>query len=266
MSTVFQGRLYCLPGIQVLDRDIDSSDCSGFYRMRLDGSIRYVDIAAGVFNDPYDILLQLPIADLRNLKEPWTNALVIKAGHEVRGVKIEPYAVAIKGWHDVYVEQDSLETVRSLNERVDEVKYGSGFAIAKRARFDIEIPSIKQETLLYKVLHGCHIGPRFLGHLTEGGRIRGLLIEKVEGSHAGIDDYDACEAALQNLHSTGWLMGDTNRHNFIVSDSDVKSVTLIDFEAAKAITNPILPMEELGNLKKQLMDDSGKGGGWQKMK
>jgi aminoglycoside phosphotransferase (APT) family kinase protein len=73
------------------------------------------------------------------------------------------------------------------------------------------------------------ISPAFFGHLTEDGGVMGMLIEKLEGRMARIEDISACEAIVRWLHTLGIVHGDLNRHNFVV-DEQSGVVGLIDFE------------------------------------
>lgn len=49
----------------------------------------------------------------------------------------------------------------------------------KLARLDWEIQYIENETTAYRRIDGHAIGPRFLGHLTEDGRVIGFLMERI---------------------------------------------------------------------------------------
>ncbi|KAB8277879.1 hypothetical protein BDV30DRAFT_204453 [Aspergillus minisclerotigenes] len=61
--------------------------------------------------------------------------------------------------------------------------------IAKFARFAWEIQYIEDETTAYQWINGHDIGPRFLGHLTEHGRVIGFLMEGITNArHAGLQD------------------------------------------------------------------------------
>ncbi|BDD61734.1 hypothetical protein MAP00_006762 [Monascus purpureus] len=76
--------------------------------------------------------------------------------------------------------------------------------VAKFARFYWEIQYLENETTAYQWIDGHDIGPRFLGHLVEDGRVIGVLIERVRNArHAGIEDLEVCQKALSRLHSWG---------------------------------------------------------------
>lgn len=69
----------------------------------------------------------------------------------------------------------------------------------------------------------------FLTHLTENGRMIGLLLEKLEGEFASTDDIPACEEARRRLYLMGMVLGDVNLYNFIFDGSKTR-VQLVDFE------------------------------------
>jgi predicted Ser/Thr protein kinase len=131
--------------------------------------------------------------------------------------------------------------------------------IAKIARFEWEIPRIEQETRAYQLLEGSGLAPRFLGHVHENGRIMGFLLEKIEGRPASIQDLSACETALRALHKLGYVHGDVNRYNFLVTEEGAK---LLDFESLQESASPESMSTELENLRAELVDESGRGGGF----
>lgn len=120
----------------------------------------------------------------------------------------------------------NLEESRSASNDVE--------VIAKIARFDWEVPRIERETRIYELLHQSpaeDLAPRFLGHLHEGGRIMGFLLEKIPGrTHASIEDLHDCESTLKSFHALGLIHGDVNRYNFLVGKN---SVQLTDFETSE---------------------------------
>ena len=118
-------------------------------------------------------------------------------------------------WHPEHVDCLSLDRVRLLAMSVFEctrkdyyqpLAPGTTF-IAKIARFDWEIPRIERETQVYHLLHETGIALRFLGHIHEGGRVIGFLLEKLDGHPAGIEHLTSCEHSLDRLHRLGLLHG-----------------------------------------------------------
>ena len=136
--------------------------------------------------------------------------------------------------------------------------------VAKFARFLWETPYFASETAAYAWLKDSGIGPRFLGHLTEGknGRVIGFLLEHISlARFAGLDDLEACQKALGKLHGLGILHGDVNRYNFLVQgEGEEKSVTMIDFEAAQRVNDLDALQAEYKSLSEKLADESGLGG------
>lgn len=87
----------------------------------------------------------------------------------------------------------------------------------------------------------------------------GFLLERLEGRFASGQDLNVCEAALRKLHGLGLLHGDVNRYNFIVTQEGVK---LLDFERAQENASPESMSKELKGLRAELVDESGRGGGF----
>lgn len=131
--------------------------------------------------------------------------------------------------------------------------------IAKIARFEWEIPRIERETRAYQLLEGSGLTPRFLGHIHENGRIMGFLLEKIEGHPASIQDLGNCETSLEKLHELGFLHGDVNRYNFLVTEDGVK---LLDFERLQENASPESMHKELESVRVELIEESGRGGGF----
>lgn len=130
---------------------------------------------------------------------------------------------------------------------------------AKIARFEWEIPRIERETRAYRLLEGSGLAPAFLGHVHENGRVIGHLLEKVKGSSASIQDLRKCEAALEKLHKLGLTHGDPNRFNFLVEANEAK---LVDFERTQENSSGESMRKELEGLPAELVDHSGRGGGF----
>ncbi|KAH8928172.1 hypothetical protein BT69DRAFT_1316474 [Atractiella rhizophila] len=157
----------------------------------------------------------------------------------------------------------SLKRVKQLTTLVSEVVLDSTTYIAKFAHFEWEIPQVEQETqAAYQLLEGCKFIPQFIAHIHEDGCVIGFLLEKLVGHAASIEDLDACQAILKKLHALGLLHGDVNRNNFVVL-SERRGIKLIDFEHFLQYPNPKQMQEELEKVPIELIDNSGRGGGWQ---
>lgn len=130
--------------------------------------------------------------------------------------------------------------------------------------FGWDISRIERETVAYFRLDQHRnarvppLAPSFLAHLTENGRVIGMLLEKLEGEFATIDDLSACEEALCTLHRLGMTHGDVNRYNFIL-DRSKERAQLIDFEHA-APYEESEAFAELQSLATELAESTGRGG------
>ncbi|KAK3337777.1 hypothetical protein B0T19DRAFT_413497 [Cercophora scortea] len=105
--------------------------------------------------------------------------------------------------------------------------------LAKFTEFPELTPYLEAETAAYQWVEGTDIAPRFLGHLTEEGRVIGFVLEYIENARAaGPGDLAACQSVLKKLHALGIKHGNINNRNFLVRDHD-GTVILLDFEMAK---------------------------------
>ncbi|EEY18551.1 conserved hypothetical protein [Verticillium alfalfae VaMs.102] len=146
-------------------------------------------------------------------------------------------------WHPVSVDCLELERSKQLTVSAFEVITPSSIptfdasspttVIAKIARFKWEVPRTEQETIAYQLLDGSGLVPRFLAHIHENGRIMGFLLQKLEGRHASIHD--------------------------LMQEDGIK---LLDFENFQENASPGLMQKELENLSDQLVEESGRRGGF----
>lgn len=234
-----------------------------YCRILFDGQrIKYVCIDPGVYDQsvmdsPFLLLEHLP---LHPSPASWNSARIKKSpnGEIIAIFKHKDLPEVTTIWHQNLVDTLSLNDIRKRNNQVSEVAYGSGTAVSKIARFHWEIGYLERETHIYSLIDGHGIGPRFLGHVTDGmqGRVIGLLIEKLEGRHAGIGDIVACQEVLKKLHSLGMTHGDVNRYNFLVTATGAR---LIDFEDTKPGANAEEMEKELNSLEEQLVEETGRG-------
>lgn len=99
---------------------------------------------------------------------------------------------------------------------------------------------------------------RFLGYLTEDGRVIGFVMERIfNARHAGPEDLESCHQTLSQLHRLGVLHGDTNRFNFLIRGS---RAILIDFDRARKCGDQDALLKEFENLPGRLQDPSMRGG------
>lgn len=253
--------------IEVLSQEI--SDDSGSYRIRAGQRVHYVTIATNVFDDdtmcrPHLLIPQLP--DF--LDNKWTRMEVIRMpdGSLSSELSHEPLPAVEMTWHLETIDVLSLEIVKRHRSGVHEVLYSGLPAIGKIACFDWQIPRIEHETFTYSVVEEYRepgdpvITPTFLGHVTENGRVIGMLLEKLEGDSASMDDLPACREALKNFHLMNMVHGDVNRYNFIVDRSKKPvHVQLVDFEHAEPYEES-KALLELQSLLSELAETTGRGG------
>ncbi|PYI11281.1 hypothetical protein BO78DRAFT_393246 [Aspergillus sclerotiicarbonarius CBS 121057] len=256
----------------ILSMEVDDDDSfESEYRLRIGTQVRYLKISPQTFDRdtlsfPLQSLPALPWSDEWTVAHIWRD----KASSALKtSLSNRPLAGVKCQWHLTLVNCLELKRTKLLTAMAFEaVSHSSLFPptfqgpdtiIAKMARFEWEIPRVERETRAYQLLEGSGLTPRFLGHVHENGRIVGFLMEKIEGRPASIQDLDICEAALGKLHQLGFLHGDANRYNFLVTEEGVK---LLDFESSQENANPESMRKELESLRSELTEESGRGGGF----
>ena len=134
-------------------------------------------------------------------------------------------------------------------------RYESELVCSKIARFEHELPDIEREAQAYRIIDGHNIGPRFLGHLTENGRVIGVLMEYIPAArHGTVADLGVCVAVLRRLHELKILLGDTNRNNFLVSP-DGEQAVICDFASSELDAHDGALKEEEAGLLTSLESD-----------
>lgn len=251
--------------------EVDDDDSyESEYRVQIGSEVKYLIISPGTFDRD---TLSLPIESLPPLpyNEKWTTAHISrhKISKDLEYTLSDRRLAGINNqWHRLSIDCLSLEKTKQLTAMVFEAVSHSCVTthhdlqptiIVKIARFEWELPRIEQETRAYQLLEGSEIGPRFLGHVHENGRIIGFILEKLEGRPASFSDLSSCEAAVRNLHRLGLLHGDVNRYNFLITEEGVK---LLDFECALENASPESMRKELEHVRAELTDESGRGGGF----
>ncbi|PVH88873.1 alpha-galactosidase A [Cadophora sp. DSE1049] len=256
---------------KVLSMEVDG-DTESEYRIQVNDQVKYVVVQPGVYD--LDDVLSFPPALLSSLPPfppgNWTSMNVYHGadGKPTYTVSSAPLKAVTRIWHPELIDILGLQETGRFGARVRLVERDGHELVAKIARFDFEIGYVENETRVYEKLENerikhpdlATISPAFFGLLTENGRPMGMLLEKLEGRRAGIEDLSACEAVLKRLHVVGVLHGDLNRHNFVV-DEQSGGVRLIDFENAKDY-DAVKAAEEIASLKCQLVEDTGRGEKW----
>ncbi|KAI1742358.1 hypothetical protein F4680DRAFT_445922 [Xylaria scruposa] len=144
-------------------------------------------------------------------------------------------------WHEESFDYFDLEILPWLNstDRVQLVKHSAldTLAVMKYAPFANSVESISHEIEIYRHLQNSNIAPRFLGQVSENGRVIGFLIEYIEDARlvslsGGFSDLviDKCKQSLEKLHHMNILHNNAHANNcFLRNDG---SAVLIDFEHA----------------------------------
>ncbi|PYH35911.1 alpha-galactosidase A precursor [Aspergillus neoniger CBS 115656] len=253
--------------IELLQAEVDETDQS-FFRLLVNGqSIKYITIEPGIYSTEdmcfgpslVSILPDFPSGD-------WNDGLVSKDAKDNQprftSIKLTQFPGVQNIWHETHINYLDLSVERKLRTGIYKVKcsqYDNVVVVAKFARFPWEIQYIGNETAAYQWISGHGIGPGFLGHVTESGRVIGFLIEYIrDARHAGIQDVESCREVLGRLHDLGVCHGDTNPFNFLICDG---KATLIDFDTARKCDDRGVLVQEMDGLAACLDDRSGRGGG-----
>lgn len=250
------------------------------YRVRIGNRVKYLKIAAGTFD--MAILLS-PLASLPPLPyddDSWTVAHISYnfEGRLQSSLSDQKLAGVQNVWHSARVNVLDLKrtarlTVMTFEAVVCESAVNSAApppplpprqrVIAKIARFEQEIPIIERETRAYQMLlqrDAAHLAPRFLGHIYEGDRVMGFLLEKLgDRRSATVDDVSACKVALGQFHSLGLLHGGVNTHNFLVGKDGAK---MVGFERFQEGAVEEVRREEMQRLRRELVDQPRSGTGF----
>jgi serine/threonine protein kinase len=158
-------------------------------------------------------------------------------------------------WHSKRIDIRELDPIKHLNHKVVLCRYKSELVCSKIARFEHELPDIEREAQAYQIIDGHNIGPRFLGHLTENGRVMGILMQYIPDSRYGtIADLGACIAVLRRLHEFKILLVDINRNNFLLS-VDGRQAMICDFASSELDADDAALKEEEDELLTSLESD-----------
>ncbi|RAK93326.1 alpha-galactosidase A precursor [Aspergillus costaricaensis CBS 115574] len=252
--------------IELLQAEVDETDQS-FFRLLVNGqSIKYITVEPGIYSTEdmcfgpslVSILPDFPSGD-------WNDGLVSKDAKDNQprftSIKLTQFPGVQNIWHETHIDYLDLSVERKLRTGIYKVKCPQydNVVVAKFARFPWEVQYIENETTAYQWISGHGIGPVFLGHVTESGRVIGFLIENIrDARHAGIQDVESCREVLGRLHDLGVCHGDTNPFNFLICDG---KATLIDFDTARKCDDRGVLVQEMDGLAACLDDRSGRGGG-----
>jgi len=170
------------------------------------------------------------IRDLRNSVDvwdrEWTTLTIFREDSEIRCLQDQ--------WKPHFFPSDvtptdlprlnvlALEVQSRLKNRVYVIQLQAQVLhILKICLFEYELPYMIREVLTYNVLAqwGCELVPCLIAFVYERSeeQIIGFICEKLEGRFAGPDDYIVCKRSLQQIHSYGFVHGDLNRFNIIIT-------------------------------------------------
>ncbi|KAJ8116403.1 hypothetical protein OPT61_g2161 [Boeremia exigua] len=260
--------------IKLLQASADPNDISEFRLLINHRHIKYVTIDPYLFDD-MDLIFEPTLIEILRPLLPagdWHHPRISQAPSPAEGcdenakVRFETCTQVLPGiretWHPVALDYLDLEIDQGHNLRSNVCEATcaklSGRFVVKFARFHWEVAWLERETLAYRWIDGHGIGPQFLGHVTEHGRVIGFGMSRFEDArHATPGDGDVCQQALRRLHALGIKHGDTNKHNFLIQPH---GVVLIDFDCAKQDATEAELGGELDGLEQQLADVSGRGG------
>lgn len=163
-------------------------------------------------------------------------------------------------WHERRVDHLELKELNRVRQNIYHVTCPAFDVpvLVKFASFPWEMPYFEAETTAYEWIEGKGIGPRFLGHLTEAGRVFGFVLEYIDGARtAEPRDLAACQRILAKLHALGIKHGDINKYNFLIKNGEA---ILIDFETAQKCSDEAELESEYNHLESSLNDPSYRGG------
>jgi RIO-like serine/threonine protein kinase len=86
-----------------------------------------------------------------------------------------------------------------------------------------------------------------------------FLLDKVEGRPVSFKGLNICEMVLGTIHNLGFVHGDVKRYNFLITNETVKP---LDFECLVENASPESMLKELEYVRVELVDESGRGGGF----
>lgn len=254
-----------VPDIQVLQASVDSEDQSEF-RILVDRKfVKYLTIDPGLY-DVGDMCFGPSLISMLPPLPPgdWNEGHVSHDTTNMRPhfarVKTAQLPGVTNPWHPLQIDHLELHMGQKLRSNVYEatcLQFNSTI-IVKFARFAWETPQIDAETSAYQWIENHQIGPKFLGHLSEEGRVIGFIVERImDCRHATPEDLSLCQLTLSKLHKLGIKHGDINKHNFLIHDG---KATLIDFDNSTRYNDTKTLDQEFRALQEELRDTSGRGG------
>jgi len=253
--------------LQLLATLVDSNDEEeSEYRFLVDEKhVKYVTVDPGVLPKNDRTFAPVLIAMLPPFPPgDWNEGHISKdplTGHPVFSRNTNSDLPGIKNiWHHTEIDHLELRKLNRVRQNIHEVAHPlfDRPVLVKFAEFPWQIPYFEAETTTYQWIDGEGIGPKFLGHVTEAGRVIGFVMENIDDARtAEPSDLAACQGVLMKLHSLGIKHGDINKHNFLVRN---EKVVLVDFETAQKSSEREELESEYRLLEHSLSDPSRRGG------
>lgn len=257
--------------LRLLQAEVDPDGGENYLRMLKGDRIKYFTIAPGLYAlddmcfEPAIITLLPPFP-----AGDWNEGFITRNSDDgaphFDKVIITNLPGIQNAWHDMKLDHLSLKydpyMLSSGVHLAIHPLFLSKTIIAKFAVWPWEIGYRDQENKSYQLLQGKDIGPEFLGHILEEGRIIGFILERItDARHADatMSDVELCKKKLQQLHQLHILHGDVNKYNFLISKV-TGEVTIIDFESARKCEDLEELEKESESLEEQFWDTSGRGG------
>lgn len=237
------------------------------YRFLVNGKdIKYITVDSGVIPSEYISFEPVLKSFLPNFPpDDWNSGHVTK--HQTTGDAF--FATTTRSnfqgventWHGTKIDHLQLTWISRIRQNIRLITCSlfEQPVVYKFAEFPWQIPMMEAETTAYSWIHGECIGPRFLGHVTEAGRVMGFLIEYVPGRAARTEDLHQCQSVLGKLHSLAIKHGDINKHNFLIQEGKEEAV-IVDFETMVRCHDKQELLREFEGLQEQLLESSGRGG------
>lgn len=172
----------------------------------------------------------------RNPRDSLTAVDYVVLSGEMPGIRNiwHPRTVEYVDLLAVDMSQSSNEMLRQPRSNVVAVK-SPLFPVPVVAKFAVwpeTIKDIDKESKGYLLVNSHNIGPKVLGHITEEGRVIGLVLERLDGHPATLEHLAACKEALGKLHDLGLQHGNLWCKSFVVKDG---KATIVDFEEVRPL-------------------------------
>ncbi|WPG97947.1 Hypothetical protein R9X50_00073000 [Acrodontium crateriforme] len=263
-TSVMTGNGGC--AIQLLATLVDSDDAEeSEYRFLVNGKhVKYVTVGPGVY--PKDERTFAPVRIPMLPPFPpgdWNVGHISKDEVTGRPVFLHTSHEDLPGvrsiWHPQQIDHLELTKVKRIRQNIYVATCArlEGSVLVKIAEFPWQMHCYEAESAAYEQIEGKGIGPDFLGHVTEAGRVIGFVLEYLDDARpARFEDLLNCQRVLANLHAHGIRHGDINKYNFLVQK---EKVTLIDFDSARLCSNQSELDAEYQSLERSLLDCSLKG-------